>query len=568
MGWYCPRCGHEAETDGTCPRDAAPLARVSSHDLLGRKLGEYTVLQQLGGGSYGSVYRAVHERSGLLVAIKLLHQPIDSTESQRVLVEARAAAMLSHPNVVQVYDLALATDRRPYIVMQLLDGQPLARLLTQPLPIALAVSIANDVLSALAVAHVRGVIHRDLKPDNIFVTKGRAIIVDFGLAKLVADPRAPSLTMTGEALGTPHYMAPEQVRGEPADGRADLYAVGCVLFEALVGHPPFQGGATFAVFDAQLNRPAPSARELRPDVPAAIDAAIQTALAKHPNARFADAAEMQRALAGTSTRRRRRWPFAVAGVLALGGIATAAVWSASSAGSAEPPDRGSEPVDRTGSDRGVRADHSGPDRTDRIPVRTNRSPDPPVRTGPRQVVVPPALPGEPAIEPQLETSLIAMAAAFNRGNFSRADAVRMRCAMTEVYAHPPAGMPAAMRAFTRRYVKLLDDAHPGIDPAVECNKPAPPVAATPKKHPTPPPLADELPRIDSIETSLVSIHDALDAGYLGSAAAHTMSCELASQDAQEIARNGTVMRQLRGLHRRINLLLEVYLPGSTSGTCP
>jgi serine/threonine-protein kinase len=277
MSWFCPRCGHDASAAGTCPRDGETLARVSQHDLVGRPLGEYKILASLGGGAFGSVYRAVHQRSGMLVAIKLLHRPIDDADGKRVIVEARAAATLAHPNVVQVYDLALTGDRRPYIVMQLLDGQPLGHLIGTRVAVPHALSIASDVLAALEVAHQRGVIHRDLKPDNIFLSKGRAVIVDFGLAKLVADPRAPSLTVTGEALGTPHYMAPEQVRGELADGRADLYAVGCVLFEVLAGQPPFPGAATFAVFDAHLNAPPPSIAALRPDVPPHVDAAIARA---------------------------------------------------------------------------------------------------------------------------------------------------------------------------------------------------------------------------------------------------------------------------------------------------
>src|SRR5262249_30174791 len=140
MSWFCPRCGHDADDGGRCPRDGEPFVRVSQHDLIGRPLGEYRILASLGGGSFGSVYRAVHQRSGMLAAIKLLHRPIDDAESQRVIVEARAAAMLSHPNVVQVYDLALTSDRRPYIVMQLLDGEPLGHLIGKHVGLPQAVS--------------------------------------------------------------------------------------------------------------------------------------------------------------------------------------------------------------------------------------------------------------------------------------------------------------------------------------------------------------------------------------------------------------------------------------------
>jgi serine/threonine-protein kinase len=281
-------------------------------DLVGHRLGDYDVVAHLGGGTYGSVYRGVHPRSGMVVAIKLLHQPA----SERVLVEARAAAAIHHPAVVQVYDLQLASDKRPYIVMQHLDGQPLGAVMTGPLPVPRVLAIASDVLAGLGAAHALGIVHRDLKPDNIFLTAAGAVIVDFGLAKLVGDPAAPHLTITGESLGTPRYMAPEQIRGDRAiDGRADLYATGVLLYEALAGRPPFEHEALFELFDAHVSRPPPPLREIAPHVPPHVADAIMRALAKAPDDRFPDAAALRRALVAPV--RRRRWPWLAGAVAAL-----------------------------------------------------------------------------------------------------------------------------------------------------------------------------------------------------------------------------------------------------------
>ncbi len=531
--WFCPRCGHDASAAGTCPRDGEVLARVSQHDLIGRELGEYKVLASLGGGSFGSVYRAVHLRSGMLAAIKLLHRPIEDAESKRVLIEARAAAMLDHPNVVKVYDLAVSSDRRPYIVMQLLDGKPLSQLLATRMEVPTAIAIINDVLAALAIAHPRGVIHRDLKPDNIFVTKGRAMIVDFGLAKLIADPQSPSLTATGEALGTPHYMAPEQVRGELADGRADLYAVGCVLFEMLAGRPPFEGSATFAIFDAHLHQPPPSIMALRPDVPAAVAAAIAHALAKDPGARVASAGTMQRELT-TARVTKRRWPLVLAvslvlvAVIAVGAV-VAVLDSASGGGSGS----------------------SGP-------ALVKKS----------KLQIPPLLPDEPALDPNMESTIEMIARNIEQGHYKRSDVVALRCSMDELYARPPIGLPAKMRAYARRVVKLLQDAHPDIDPAVDC-KTAPVKAppATARRIAAPEPQVDELPLDENIELAIATLHEQLDLGRLSWQAAQAMHCDFDRQDRDAIAAQGSVPRLTRSMHRRLGILIEAYHPGVTTARC-
>jgi serine/threonine-protein kinase len=344
VAFYCPRCGHCGEA-GACPRDGVTLAPVGSHDLLGHQVGDYVVLASLGGGSFGRVYRAIHARSGAVVAIKLMQQPVGdaANDAQRVIREARAAAMIRHANVVAVYDLGVTSDRRPYIVMQHLDGTTLRLRLAPRAAITELAPLAADILRGLAAAHDRGVVHRDLKPDNVFVVdqpRTRAVIVDFGLAKLVADPRAPHLTITGESIGTPRYMAPEQIRGKPVDGRADLYAVGVMLYEALAGEPPFIGESTFQLFDMHVNQPAPSLAAARPDLSVAVCEVIDRALAKNPADRFPDANAMRRALAAAvATKQRRRWPFVAAGTgaTAFAAVAIAMALTRGSAAPAEPP---------------------------------------------------------------------------------------------------------------------------------------------------------------------------------------------------------------------------------------
>jgi len=400
---------------------------VSSHDLIGRTLGEYVVLAALGGGSFGTVYRAIRPRSGAIVAIKLLHRAITDAESQRVITEARAAAGVSHPNVVQVYDLGLTSDRRPYIVMQYLEGVPLARHTGAPLPIDQVTSIAKDVLRGLGAAHAKGVVHRDLKPDNIFVTaQGRAAIVDFGLAKLVADPKAPHLTVTGEALGTPHYMAPEQIRGKPVDGRADLYAVACVLHTLLAGRPPFDAPTTFQLFDAHLHQAPPHVATLRPDTPAPLAAAIWRALAKEPDQRFPDARSMLYAIQGR--RRRRTWPLVAVNAAAAAAIAGLIVLAV------------------------TREDHPAP-----------------ATAAPAPVAIPPAEPAEPVLRPQLEQALAAMRTSLENYHYTRANLPQMLCAF-EDSARAMRSAPAEYRAYIRRARAMFAARLPDVDAKTECAK--------------------------------------------------------------------------------------------------
>ncbi len=318
--WYCPGCGQVAEAAGACPKcvggaQGVRLLRVSAQDLLGRQIGDYRILTKLGGGAFGTVYRAAHATTGTIVAIKLLAHPIEHADSQRVVIEARAASKIAHPNCVEVFDLQQTSDRRPYIVMDLLEGVTLSKVMRQRLSVAEAITLISDVLLGVGAAHRQGVVHRDLKPGNIFVENGKAVIVDFGFAKLISDPKAPNVSITGEVVGTPAYMAPEQITaGRELDGRADLYALGCVLYEMLSNRLPFSGKSALQMMSAHLKTVALPVTAYRPDCPKQVSDAIAKAMAKNPDDRFADAESMRRAL--TLSTGMPRWVYVVLAALA------------------------------------------------------------------------------------------------------------------------------------------------------------------------------------------------------------------------------------------------------------
>ena len=253
--------------------------------------------------------------TGSIVALKLLAHPIDHADSQRVVIEARAATKIAHPNCVEVFDLQQTADRRPYIVMQLLAGIPLSQVMKQRLSVAEAITLIADVLQGVGAAHKQGVVHRDLKPGNIFIANGKAVIVDFGFAKLISDPKAPNLSITGEVVGTPAYMAPEQITaGRAIDGRADLYAVAVVLYEMLANKLPFSGKTALQMMGAHLNQVALPVTAFRPDVPRQVADAISKSMSKNPDDRFPDAESMRAAL--TLSRGLPAWVYLVLAAMA------------------------------------------------------------------------------------------------------------------------------------------------------------------------------------------------------------------------------------------------------------
>ncbi len=267
--------------------------------MLGELVGKYEITGELGKGGMGAVYVASHSIIGRRAAIKLLLPELSRNEAivQRFFNEAKAATSIRHPGIVEIYDFGYHDDGSAYIVMEHLEGESMADRLkrTGGLAPSDAVYLVRHVASALIAAHDAGIIHRDLKPDNIFIVSDpdvpggeRTKLLDFGIAKLTEDDRATALkTQTGAIMGTPVYMSPEQCRGVAnADGRTDLYALGCVLFELLTGRPPFHERALGELFAAHLYEPPPDPRSLRPDVPDGIAAVTLKLLEKDPANRF------------------------------------------------------------------------------------------------------------------------------------------------------------------------------------------------------------------------------------------------------------------------------------------
>jgi serine/threonine protein kinase len=265
--------------------------------------GKYRLERLLGVGGMGAVYEAVHVGVEKRFAVKLVKA--DSARApdsaQRFTQEARAAARIGHPNLVEVFDLGQAEDGTLYMVMELLIGRSLADALRDgPLAIDMATEIASAILGALDAAHRAGFVHRDIKPGNIFLAErsvGFAVkVLDFGIAKLVQDD-VPSLTQSGVVVGTPLYMAPEQVLAErEVDGRADVWAVGATLFEMLTGRPVHLAPNATAAAVKVVTEVAPRVRSLRPEVDGVLDGVVARALAVDRANRFATAGEMQVAI--------------------------------------------------------------------------------------------------------------------------------------------------------------------------------------------------------------------------------------------------------------------------------
>lgn len=270
---------------------------MAESDEHPRRLGRYEIEKLIGVGAMGRVYRAHDPAVGRPVAIKTIRpdhsdRPKAREYMQRFQREARAAGALSHPNIVSVFDVG-----EDFLVMELLDGVDLARYLDRngPMGLEAAIELFSAVADAIDTAHASGVIHRDLKPSNIMLlANGRPKLMDFGVARL----ESSAMTRTGEVLGSPSYMAPEQIAGKPIDGRADIFSLAVVIYEALTGQRPFQGDTITTVIYRVVNEPALPLGHWRSDLPAALDAVFEKALAKAPEQRFGSARELIVALGG------------------------------------------------------------------------------------------------------------------------------------------------------------------------------------------------------------------------------------------------------------------------------
>jgi eukaryotic-like serine/threonine-protein kinase len=266
--------------------------------------GCYEVGELLGAGGMARVYRARDVRHNREVALKVLPPAASAELEARFRREARNAARLDHPGCVRVFESGRSEDGAYVLAMERLDGPTLREEMARgPMPVEEAVAIARQILEGLAHAHQEGLIHRDLKPENVmFRGSGadrRAVVIDFGLSELEGDA---ALTAAGSCVGSPAYLAPERILGRGYDGRADVYAVGVMLFEMITGERLFVGDTPLETARMHLEREPPALSELRPNLPAALEAACAAALEKHPELRFADAEAMIAALAAVEAR--------------------------------------------------------------------------------------------------------------------------------------------------------------------------------------------------------------------------------------------------------------------------
>ena len=267
-------------------------------DLIGQSLGQYRIVEKVGDGGMADVYKAYQPSLGRYVAVKILPASLcrDRTFRARFDREARAVAQLRHPNILTVFAYG-EQDGIAYIVMEYACGGTLKDRMQEPLPLAETVEIVSRVGGALAYAHRRGVIHRDVKPTNVLLTDdGWPLLADFGLAKIAEG--STELTASGASVGTPEYMSPEQGQGLPADHRSDIYSLGVVLYEMVTGQTPFKADTPMAVIIKHMAEALPSPRASRPDLPASIERVIVRAMAKSPEERYQSADEMAAALQG------------------------------------------------------------------------------------------------------------------------------------------------------------------------------------------------------------------------------------------------------------------------------
>jgi eukaryotic-like serine/threonine-protein kinase len=322
-------------------KDADATVGPRQNLIAGHKLGRYTVIEPLGSGGMGAVYRARDEKLERSVAIKILSPGLVTGDEarRRFRKEALALAKLSHPHIAAVYDVG-EQDGVDYLVMECVAGQTLsATLRSGPLTVERATSIVLEIAGALEEAHEQGVIHRDLKPANVMITpKGHVKVLDFGIAKLLV-PLAPDATAsmeTGFLVGTPLYMSPEQAQGNPVDARTDLWSLGVIYFQLLTGQTPFEGENNIALLHSIITEPPASLRALRPDSPQLADRMIERSLQKDPASRYQTASEIIRegtevparisaSSKGLAARRQSRM-VALTAIVALLLTIAAAVW--------------------------------------------------------------------------------------------------------------------------------------------------------------------------------------------------------------------------------------------------
>jgi len=306
----CPQCGQYFSPDGRfCPFDGEPLRSAPDRDhasdpLLGSVIDDrYEIGDVIGEGGMGVVYSARHRALGKRFALKALRKDLarDHEIAARFMQEARTAASISHPGLVEITDFGTLPSGQPFFVMELLEGQSLAQLVRRggPVPAARAIEIVRQIAEALGAAHERSIVHRDLKPDNIHISPGVAgrdhvTIVDFGLAKVIGASR---LTRAGMVFGTPHYMSPEQAQGDVTDHRADIYAVGVVMYEMFTGRVPFEADSYMGVLTKHMYMaPTPPSQLVGIEKLGVLEDIILRCLEKKPDHRYQTLRELNRDL--------------------------------------------------------------------------------------------------------------------------------------------------------------------------------------------------------------------------------------------------------------------------------
>ena len=317
------------------PRASAPAGQLAPGSAIGAR---YEIIRLLGKGGMGEVYLARDLELGREVALKLVapHLAADPAMLARFRREIQLSSLVTHPNVLRVYDLGESGGLR-FLTMQYIEGRSLATVLAEerPLPLERATALFRQVCDGLAAAHDKGVLHRDLKPQNVMVdASGHAYVMDFGLATSDA---VSTMTQAGTVVGTPHYMSPEQVTGEPLDARSDLFSAGVMLYEMLTGVLPFQGETVFGIMMRRTRGPPPAARQINPAIPVHLAGIVDRCMAIDVTLRYASAREVLRdldagnvktSLAYRARRHRRAWMATAAVLLAAGLAWTAYRWVA------------------------------------------------------------------------------------------------------------------------------------------------------------------------------------------------------------------------------------------------
>lgn len=325
------RVDSEADTFPATAHDGA-VRRIPPDPLVGTMIGSYQVVELLGKGGMGSVYRAVHPRIGTEVAIKVLHPSLarSSTVTERFEREARASGAIGSPYIPKFYDFGVLADGCTYAVLDYYDGESLAdRIERGPIPLPLAKTLLIQASRALGDAHRQGIIHRDVKPDNLFVVRDAngeesVRVLDFGIAKVTHDK---DLTHAGVFLGTPHYCAPEQLRAKDPAPPMDIYALGSTAFEMLTGVPPFDGDL-HTLIRRKTEGDEPDTTPLDA-LPTEVRETILKAIAFEAEDRYADMTELEEALAtwlpAAPTKRRSLWPIAAAALLVIAAFAATVI---------------------------------------------------------------------------------------------------------------------------------------------------------------------------------------------------------------------------------------------------